>query len=240
MRPGKILLTEPARVQQRHRKSITERQRRRGARGRGEVERTRFLGDSRIEVHVRLLCQRRIRVAGHGDELGALALYQRNDREQLVRLAGIREGEHHVVTRYHPEIAVAGLGGVQEKCRRSRARHGGRDLARNVSGLAHAAHHYAPAARKDQADRIEKTLVEPRGECTHRVSLDREHLPRELERRVRRYFFRAIVHRMKPLWPVRVARFMIGRRVYQTDQATPPPQPKKTRTSRWAGRSNWC
>ena len=39
-----------------------------------------------------------------------------------------------------------------------------------------------PRAREDQADRIEKALVEPRGERAHRVGLDRKHLARELER----------------------------------------------------------
>ena len=65
-----------------------------------------------------------------------------------------------VVVRDHAEVAVARLGGVHEERGRAGAREGGGDLARDVPGLADAAHDHAAAAGKDQAQRFEEPLVE--------------------------------------------------------------------------------
>src|SRR5262249_44652185 len=106
--------------------------------------------------------------------------------------------------------------------------------------FADAAHHDAAPAREDQADRIEEALVEARAERAYGIGLDREHLARKLECRRRYRFFRPIVHRMETCWSARVAPFMIGRGVYQTDSAIFLSEAGKTRTSKWAGRSSWC
>src|SRR5262249_46286580 len=69
------------------------------------------------------------------------------------------------------------------------------DLARDVPGLADAAHDHAAVAREDQTDRVEETRIETRAERAHRVRLDREHPARELKRRGRCRFLGSVVHR---------------------------------------------
>src|SRR5690242_4274457 len=233
------MLIETTRVEKSDRERVTERERSGRARSRGEVEGAGFLGNPRVQMHVRFLGERGVGVAGQGDELGTLTLDQGNDREQLVRLARIREREHHVLSRDHPQIAVAGFCSVEEKSRCSGAGHRGGDLAGDVSRLADAAYDDAAAARQDQSDCVEKALVEPRDQRAHRIGLDGEHLSGELEGRSRNRFFRSIVHSGKRLWPAPLAPFMIGEGVYQTDSAIPAREPPKTRTSRWAARLSW-
>ena len=64
---------------------------------------------------------------GVGDDVG-----------QLARLAGLGQRQDHVVRADHAEVAVAGLGGMDEEGRRAGGGEGGGDLARHVAGLAHA------------------------------------------------------------------------------------------------------
>ena len=88
----------------------------------------------------------------------------------------------------HAEVAVARLGRVHEVGRRAGARKRGGDLARDVAGLAHAAHHHAALALMDEIDRIDEFLIEPLDQCAHRIGFDREHATRELQHRARSDF----------------------------------------------------
>ena len=78
-----------------------------------------------------------------------------------------------------PWLASAGMDEVR---RRAGARHGGGDLARDVAGLADAAHHHAAVAAVDQLDRGEEALVDALDQRAHRVGLDLQHAPRQVER----------------------------------------------------------
>ena len=185
MRARKVVRREAARIEQRHRERVAERQRRRGARGRREVERAGLLGHAGIEEHVRFARERRLRVAGDGDQLGALPLDQRQDLQQLVAFPGVGNADEDVVALDHAEVAVARLGGMHEIRRRAGARQSRSDLARDVAGLADAAHDDAALAVEDQRNRGEKALVQPRDQRAHRVRLDREHPARKIERGAR-------------------------------------------------------
>src|SRR5581483_709130 len=85
----------------------------------------------------------------------------------------------------HAEVAVARLRRMDEIGRRSGAGERRGNLARDMSGLAHAAHHDAAGAALDQLDGVEKPAVEALGEGANRVGLYGEHLARELEGRAR-------------------------------------------------------
>src|SRR5205085_2746420 len=84
---GEIGGGEAMPLEERDGECVAERERGGGARGGCQVERTGLLRHARVEMHVRLARERRARVAGHGDQLGAAALDQRHDGEQLVARA---------------------------------------------------------------------------------------------------------------------------------------------------------
>jgi hypothetical protein len=78
----------------------------------------------------------------------AQALDHRQDGGELVALAAVGHGQHHVVRGDHAQVAVAGLGRVHEERRRAGGRQRGGDLAADVAALAHAHHDHAAAGRQ--------------------------------------------------------------------------------------------
>jgi hypothetical protein len=149
---GEIVGAETARVEQGDRQCIAEGQCRGGAGGRGQVQRAGFLVDAGVEVDVGFLGERGGFVAGDGDQLAAEALHQRHDGQQLVVLARIGNGDQHVVAGDHAQVAMHGLGGMDEIGRGAGAGEGGGQLARDVAGLADAADDDAAATFQDQRD----------------------------------------------------------------------------------------
>ena len=89
-------------------------------------------------------------LAGEGDERHAQALQMGQQEHELGRLAGIGQGEQHIRARDHAQVAVAGLGRVQEERRGAGAGQGGGDLAADMAGFAHPGDH--DPARATQAD----------------------------------------------------------------------------------------
>ena len=74
VRAGEVLGVEAARVQQRHRQRVAQRQLRGGAGGGRQVQRAGFLLDAAVEHDVGVPRQRGTRVAGHGHQRHAQAL----------------------------------------------------------------------------------------------------------------------------------------------------------------------
>jgi hypothetical protein len=185
MRARKVVGGKTARVEQCDRQRIAQRQRRRGAGGRCEIERTSLLVDGRVEEYVGLARERRCRVAGDHHQLGALALDQRHDLQQLVALAGVGDADEDVVALDHAEVAVARFRGVDEVRGRPGARQRGSDLARDVTRLADAAHDHASLAGENQRHCGEKAVVQARDQRAYGVGLDLENPARELQRRCR-------------------------------------------------------
>src|SRR5438046_7456555 len=164
MGASEILLIETASVEQSDRQSVAERERGGGARRRRKIQRAGFLRDARVKVDIGFPGKRRVGIAGQRDQLRALAFYPGDDREQLIRLAGIRERQNDVIARDHAQIAVSRLGGVDEKSRRPRARQPGCDVSGDVPRLADAAHLAAPAAPQARTDRTQDPLAGSRYE----------------------------------------------------------------------------
>ena len=153
MRAGEIVLRRirapPAAPPPAHRPARAPRWCWRWARGRaGRLPRS----TAGVEMDVGLARQGRVRIAGHRDQLGALALDQRHDRQQFGALAGIGQRDHDVVARDHAEIAVAGFGGMDEEGRGAGAGQRRGDLAGDVARLADAADHDAAAAAEHDLD----------------------------------------------------------------------------------------
>src|SRR4029079_3633339 len=129
--------------------------------------------------------KRGVLLARDDDELGALALDEARDQQQLVALARIRDRDDDVLGADHAQVAVTRLGGVHEVGGGAGARERGRDLARDVAGFADPGHDDAPAlfAAEDQRYRGKETLIEAADERAHRVRFDLQHFARHVQRR---------------------------------------------------------
>jgi len=152
VRARKVLGAETAGVEQRHRERVPQRKLRRGAGGRGEVERAGLLRHAVRQHQIGVRRQRRLGPAGHADQRHAQALQGRQDGRQLVALAGVGNRQHHVAAGDHAEVAVAGLGGVDEQRGRAGGGQGRGDLASDMAALAHAHHDHATGTAQDRFD----------------------------------------------------------------------------------------
>jgi hypothetical protein len=75
-------------------------------------------------------------------------------RCRLAGVAGIGQRQDGIARCDHAEIAMAGFGGVNELRRRPGRGEGRRDLARDVSALAHAGDGDPPLGRRKKVDRL--------------------------------------------------------------------------------------
>jgi hypothetical protein len=150
---GEIVGAETARVEQGDRQCVAEGQGR-GSAGGG----ARFSGQASWSTRA----SRWMSASWASEEVSlpvmAISLpprrfHQRHDGQQLVVLAGIGNGDQHVVAGDHAQVAMHGLGGMDEIGRGAGAGEGGGQLARDVAGLADAADDDAAAAFQDQRDR---------------------------------------------------------------------------------------
>ncbi len=87
-----------------------------------------------------------------------------DDIGQLRRLAGIGEGDDRIALGDHAEIAMAGLGGVNEEGRGSCRGQGGGDLAGDEAALAHAGDDHPPLDRGKQLQRPVEAGVQAGGQ----------------------------------------------------------------------------
>ncbi len=89
---------------------------------------------------------------------------------QLDGLARIGQHQQRIVAGDHAEIAMARFGRMDEMGRRSGRGERGRDLARDMTGFAHAADDDAPADQKDGVDRLGEFSVEAGAQGVERVA----------------------------------------------------------------------
>ena len=120
MQVGELLFAKALAPRQRHRQRVAERERGRRARRRRQVHRARFFGHVAAQRDVRRLAERRVRIAGERDQARAGAADRLEQPHQLFGLAAVRQRDHDVVRPDDAEVAVNGLGGMQEERRRAR------------------------------------------------------------------------------------------------------------------------
>ena len=84
----------------------------------------------------------------------------RQDGDEFVGFAGVRQGDEHVVGGDHAEVAVAGFGRMHEEAGRAGARERGRELAGDMPGFADARYHHAALASEQEFDRAGEVVVE--------------------------------------------------------------------------------
>lgn len=176
MEQRKVALLELLPLCDDHRHGVAHREHSRRGGGRGQVERAGFASHAYIEDDVAVVRQRGARVSGEHDEAGADALDDRQEPGELFGLAAIRQGDHHVVFRDSPQIAVDGFSRVDPVAGRAGRGERRRELLADEAGLAHPRHDDAALAAGEQGDRLLKVLADPRDEPADRLRLNPQHL----------------------------------------------------------------
>ena len=121
---------------------------------------------------VRSLAERRVPPSRHRDERRAAALHVRDQRDDLLGLARVREREDDVAAEDHPEVAVDRLGRVQEEGGRAGRGERRGDLLADDAALADARHDDAPGGGLHGGDGAVESLVEAVRERADGLRLD--------------------------------------------------------------------
>ncbi len=132
-------------------------------------------------MDVGLAGKRRIRFARNRDQPRAHALDQRQDRDDLVGFARVRDCKQRVLFGDHAEVAVACLRRMHEKGRRARARQCRGDFRRNMARLSHSGDDDPTRSREAQPASLGKAPVESRPEPGDRAGLDVQYASGQLD-----------------------------------------------------------
>ena len=133
-----------------------------------------------VEYGIGLAGQAGLHAAGERHQFYAQAFDDREDGEDFLSLAGIGNREHDVHRRDHADIAVRGLAGVNEERRRAGAGEGSRDLAADMSALAHAGDDHASLTGKHQFAGLGELPVQTFGERVQRIGFELDHFASQL------------------------------------------------------------
>ena len=161
-----------ARIEQGHRQRIAQGQLRRGAGGGRQVVGAGLAGHGGVQHPVGMAGQRGFGPAGEGHQRHAHALDQGQQDGELVALAAVADGQHHVLRGDHAQIAMAGFGRVHELRRGAGGGQRGGQLAADVTALAHAHDHHAPPAGQQALQGAGESRVDAGGQGLHRLGLD--------------------------------------------------------------------
>ncbi len=101
--------------------------------------------------------QRRAGARGDRHQRQAEAARVRDQVGQFGGLARIGQRQHRVARHDHAQVAVRGLGRVDEQRRRAGGGERGGDLAGDQAGLAHAGDHHAAGGARQQIDRVRRS-----------------------------------------------------------------------------------
>ena len=148
-----MLGREAAPLEQRHRQRVADHELHGGRGGRREAVRACLERFGQGQAGIGLPGERARLIAGDGDQAEAEALGVGDEVGEFRRLARPRQGDDHVVRLDHAEVAVARLAGMDVIGGRARRREGGRDLAADMAGLAHAGDDHPPLGRGEEVDR---------------------------------------------------------------------------------------
>jgi hypothetical protein len=121
--------------------------------------------------------ERALGPAGDGDERECEAARVGGDVGEFGRLAAVGEREHGIAGDDHAEVAMRGLGGVDEDRRRAGGGERGGDLAPDMPRLAHARDDDPAACPGQPRDGLLEARIERGGERAQRGLLDREDPP---------------------------------------------------------------
>ena len=181
MEQGEIVGAEPPGFQQGQSQRIAHDQAGRGA-GRGrQLQGAGLLADADIETHCRRVAQGGIKLARQGDEGRVQPLDEGQQGDQFPGLAGIGQGQDHIVLGDHAQVAMAGLAGVNEKSGRASAGQSRRDLVGDVPRFPHAKGRHPSLAVQDGATGGGETLIDARFQRAHGLLFRVDDRPRPPE-----------------------------------------------------------
>ena len=120
--------------------------------------------------------ERRLRIAGHDDQLEAVMFEMGQQLENLLGLAAIGNRDNHIALHHHAEIAVHTVAGMEKKCRRAGARQGRGDLAADQTGLSRRRSRPPCPAVAQHLDRAHETFIQAVDHGQHALGLDPQHL----------------------------------------------------------------
>ena len=174
---GELFLVETARFQDAKREGVAEREDRGGRRRGRELEGAGLLDAAQLDDDVRVLPERGAFAGGDGDQPGADLLEGGEEPGDFLGLAAVGDGEDDVGGQDPSQVAVIGLGGVEEDGRRAGRGEGGGDLLAHEARLAHAGDHQVAFAADDGLDGGVELAAEALGQGQHGLGLDLEDLP---------------------------------------------------------------
>ena len=97
--------------------------------------------------------------------------HHRNEAQQFVGLAGVRDGQHHIAFRHYAQVAVIDVQRIDEERGRSRRSQRGSNLRADVATLAHTRYNNLALTVEYQLHSLVEVGVELRYQVQHSLRL---------------------------------------------------------------------
>ena len=168
---GKVALLEVAGLHQRAGQRVAHGQRGGGTARGSQVEGAGLLLHLYVYMVSGVLCQQRLRIAGHAYERNLLFLQRGHKAQQLVGLAAVAYGKHNVVLGNCAQVAMEQVEriGIEGRCARTAQRGG--NLGADMAALAHSGQDHLALAREYQFHHCVKVLIYLRNQAQHGLCL---------------------------------------------------------------------
>src|SRR5688572_9049709 len=140
-----------------------------------------FLFDPRIERHVAVPCERRLRVARQRDRAHAEALEMLEKAQDLVRFSALGDQDRDVRFPDQSEVAVSAVSGMEEIGGGSGRGQSCRNLASDQSGLPDSGHDDTARRTGNSLDCASKIVADALLRLRERVGLHAQHSPPALD-----------------------------------------------------------
>ena len=167
-----LLAVERAVLEHRHGERIAEGEEGGGGGGGGEAHGTGLLDGADADGEVRAARERVRLIPSEGHHPRADPLQRRQEPQDLLRLARVRERQHQVLARDAAEIPVRRLGRVEVVGGRAGGGQRRADLLRHEAGLADPGDHHSSAATQDPLHGGREARVEDEAAQRRRLRLD--------------------------------------------------------------------
>ncbi len=116
-----------------------------------------------IQQNVQMRGERRGGAAQNADERRTEFAQQRHQRQQFAGRAVLGDQDRRVARRVDAQVAMHGLGGMQEHRGGTGAAQSGHDFARDMPALADAGDHHFPWMRQNQVHRTDQRAIQAGG-----------------------------------------------------------------------------
>ena len=151
----------------------------RGCRG-GQAERASLPVHAHVQNHVGVVGERRFHLSDQADNGDAEPLERGKQAHQLMGLAAVGDGNGQVPLGQHAQVAMDGVGGMDEQGGRPGAGESRGDLPGDDARFPHAGEDHAPGAGDQQFDGLVETMVETGNERRDRLGLRLQDFPGRL------------------------------------------------------------